>query len=170
MNLPQDQNGSDDLADFPAAIFLLERNLPFSVFRHSLPPKSIEQAASERGQSLNQVVRSILFKTPTGEFVMVLIAGPAQISWLKLRHYLGHSRLTMASQDEVLQMTGSLPGAVSPFGLPLPLRILADHNVLLQDTLSLGSGIRGTAIIIKSDILIKAIPAIEFGDFIDNEV
>lgn len=100
---------------------------------------------------------------------MVLAAGPAQISWLKLRHYLGYSRLTMASHAEVLQMTGSSPGAVSPFGLPVPLRILADHNVLRQDTLSLGSGVRGTAIIIESQTLIKAIPAIEFGDFITHE-
>ncbi|NPV77103.1 MAG: YbaK/EbsC family protein [Anaerolineae bacterium] len=163
------QTGSDDLADIPAVIFLRERNLPFSVFRHTSPPSSIEQAAFERGQSSDQVIRSILFKIPTGEFVMVLAAGPAQISWLKLRHYLGYSRLTMASHAEVLQMTGSSPGAVSPFGLPVPLRILADHNVLRQDTLSLGSGVRGTAIIIESQTLIKAIPAIEFGDFITHE-
>lgn len=99
---------------------------------------------------------------------MVLVAGPVQISWQTLRHYLGVFRLTMASHDEVLQITGSRPGAVSPFGLPAPLRILADQNVLRQDVLSFGSGVRGIAIIIKSETLIKAIPAIEFGDFITS--
>lgn len=81
---------------------------------------------------------------------MVLIAGPAQISWKILRKHLGSSRMTMATEEEVLAVTGYRIGAVSPFGLPNPLRVLIDESVLREDEISIGSGIRNTAIILKS--------------------
>jgi prolyl-tRNA editing enzyme YbaK/EbsC (Cys-tRNA(Pro) deacylase) len=52
------------------------------------------------------VVRSLLFRLPGGEFVMALVAGPAQVDWRALRRYLGESRLTTASQEEMLALTG----------------------------------------------------------------
>jgi prolyl-tRNA editing enzyme YbaK/EbsC (Cys-tRNA(Pro) deacylase) len=51
---------------------------------------------------------------------MVLMAGPSQISWPRLRAALDVSRLSMASEVEVLEATGYPLGAVSPFGLPTP--------------------------------------------------
>ena len=103
---------------------------PYRYFRHPGKVKSLEQAARERGQAPQQVIRSIVFRLSGSEFVMVLVAGPSQISWPALRSYLGHSRLTMASEEEVLRVTGYPLGAVSPFGLPEPLRILVDRSVL----------------------------------------
>lgn len=160
------QAGQDDGEHLPAVAFLREKGIPFSLFTHARPPRSLEEAALERGQAPEQVVRSILFRVSEGIFVMVLAAGPGQIAWGKLRHYLGSARITMATHDEVLERTGSLPGAVSPLGLPEPMRILADNRLLDHETVSLGSGMRGTAILIQPDDLILAIPSIEFGDFL----
>ena len=100
---------------------------------------------------------------------MVLIAGPAQISWPRLRAYLGQSRLTMASEAEVLEVTGYRVGAVSPFGLPEPIRILADENVFVPEELSIGSGVRGTAIILKSNDLRSTLNDIEIDKFADDK-
>lgn len=74
----------------------------------------MEQAARERGQRPEQVVRSILFRTGKDEYLLALVAGAAQISWKALRAYLGQSRLTMAKEDEVLRVTGYPIGAVGP--------------------------------------------------------
>jgi Cys-tRNA(Pro) deacylase len=144
--------------------YLSSSNIPFRVFRHPGPVQSLEQAAEERQQSPEQVVRSILFRIGQGDYVMVLIAGPAQVSWPALRGYLGLSRLTMASREEVLEVTGYETGAVSPFGLPVPLRVLVDNSVLDQEEISIGSGERGTTVIMKTNDLINALDGAEFGD------
>jgi Cys-tRNA(Pro)/Cys-tRNA(Cys) deacylase len=142
----------------PASLALDNLGIPHSVFRHTAQVNSLEQAAAERNQRPEQVVRSILFRLGEDQYLMALVAGPAQISWKKLRKHLGQSRLTMASEDEVLAVTGYRVGAVSPFGLPRPLKVLVDPGVLAEETLSLGSGVRSVAIVMKSADLIRALP------------
>lgn len=141
---------------------------------HTEVVSSLEEAASQRGQTPEQIIRSILFRLDKENFVMVLMAGPAQISWSALRSYLGQSRLTMASEEEVLTATGYRVGAVSPLGLPRqheaarlpkPLRILADESVFLPEEISIGSGERGIAILLRSSDLRKALPDVEIGQF-----
>jgi Cys-tRNA(Pro)/Cys-tRNA(Cys) deacylase len=139
--------------------------IPYRFFRHSGPVHSLEQAARERGQRPEQVVRSIVFRLAQDRFVMVLIAGPIQVSWPALRKALGQSRLTLASEAEVLAVTGYPLGAVSPFGLPAPLRVLVDRSVMEQEELSIGSGERYTTILIRRVDLLKALGEVEVGDF-----
>lgn len=153
----------------PVSQALAAMGIPHRVFQHTGPIHSLEQAARERGQTPNQVIRSIVFRVGKGEFVMVLVAGPGQISWPNLRAHLNQSRLTMASNEEVLSATGYLPGAVSPFGLPSPLRILADEKVFMPDEISIGSGVLGITIIMKSTDVKKALGDVEIGKFAPNQ-
>ncbi len=149
----------------PVSLALNDLGIPHQVFVHDGPIRSVEQAAAERGQRPEQVVRSILFRLPGDEYLMVLMAGPGQIDWKKLRRHLGINRLTMAKPDEVLRVTGYPRGAVAPVGLATPLKILVDRSVLGEETISMGSGVRGTAIILQSADLLRAIGAYEVGDF-----
>ncbi len=149
----------------PVSQALTNLNIPHRVFVHPGPVTSLEQAAQERGQRPNQVVRSLLFRIGKGDYVMLLIAGPEQVSWPALRQYLGQSRLTTAKREEVLQATGYPIGGVGPFGLPQPLRMLIDDSILAEEELSIGSGIRGTTIIIKSADLLQGLPNAEIGRF-----
>jgi prolyl-tRNA editing enzyme YbaK/EbsC (Cys-tRNA(Pro) deacylase) len=71
----------------------------------------------------------------------------------------------MASREEVLQVTGYELGAVSPFGLSTPVRILVDESVLTEDEISLGSGKRGSTIILRSADLMRALLNPEIGRF-----
>jgi prolyl-tRNA editing enzyme YbaK/EbsC (Cys-tRNA(Pro) deacylase) len=139
--------------------------VPYRFFRHPGPVHSLEQAAHERGQRPEQVIRSILFRLAQDQFAMVLIAGPAQISWPALRRALGQSRLSLASEDEVKAATGYPLGAVSPFGLPKPVHIVVDHSVLAEEEVSIGSGVRFTTVILKRDDLMAALGDVETGDF-----
>ena len=160
----------------PVTRALASLGIPHRLFRHPGPVHSLEQAARERGQRPEQVVRSILFRLSLrsrlrlsqDEFVMVLVAGPAQVSWPALRAYLGQSRLTMASEAEVLAATGYPLGAVSPFGLPTPLRILVDQSVLGEEEISIGSGERYATVILKATELMKALSSAEVGDFLSG--
>ncbi|RPI85622.1 MAG: YbaK/EbsC family protein [Chloroflexi bacterium] len=151
----------------PVTEELDRKGTPYRVFRHSGELRSLEQAARERHQRPEQVVRSILFRLADDEFVMVLVGGPGRLSWQSLREYLKTSRMTMASEEEVLAVTGYQPGAVSPFGLPGPIRILLDRGLHAEEEVSLGSGVRGTAVIIKLDDLLEALAQYEEGNFLE---
>ena len=134
----------------PASLALEELNIPHQVFHHKGPLLSFEQAAEERNQKPGQIVRSILFQIKPGEFVMVLVAGREQVDWRKLRQLVGRSRVRMATEEEVLEVTGYRIGTVSPFGIKNPVKVLVDESVLKEEEVSLGSGVRSTAIIMKS--------------------
>jgi prolyl-tRNA editing enzyme YbaK/EbsC (Cys-tRNA(Pro) deacylase) len=131
----------------------------------------LEQAAAERGQLPEQVVRSILFRLTADQFVMALVAGPGQLSWPALRQRLDTSRITMATPEEVQRVTGYVPGTVAPFvasaipGQPLPIRVLVDDSLTCQEEVSLGSGQRGLAVILKVNDLLHALGNPETGCF-----
>jgi Cys-tRNA(Pro) deacylase len=148
----------------PVARALDELHVPYRLFVHAGPVHSLEQAARERNQLPDQVIRSIVFRVGKDEFLMALMAGDRQIAWPALRRYLGQSRLTMATEDEVRRVTGYERGAVAPFGLPRPMRILVDESVFTHDEISLGSGVRGTAVIITSSDLRRALGDVEVID------
>lgn len=149
----------------PVSVALTALDIPHRVFRHPGPVRSVEQAAAERGQQPEQVVRSILFRLGEGNYRMVLVAGPAQISWPTLRRHLGVSRVTLATPDEVLAVTGYPIGAVSPFGIAQPLPILVDENVFAPAEVSIGSGERGVTVILAAEALRQALGDVEIGRF-----
>jgi Cys-tRNA(Pro)/Cys-tRNA(Cys) deacylase len=149
----------------PATRSLELLGISYRIFEHPQPPTSLEDAAGQRGQAPEQVIRSILFKCHKEDFFLTLMAGPGQISWRKLRRHMGVSRISMATEEEVLVVTGYPVGAVSPLGLPRPLRILADASVFRLQEISLGSGVRGVAIIMTSADLQQALGKVEIGIF-----
>ena len=152
----------------PASIALTEMNIPHQVYTHTGTVHSIEQAAAERNQDVNQVIRSIVFRLSKNEFAMVLIAGKHQISWKALRKHFNTSRLTMASPDEVIKATGYQIGTVSPFGVSRPIPILADKNVFHPPAVSLGSGVAGAAIMMLTKDFKNALGDIVVGSFAED--
>jgi Cys-tRNA(Pro)/Cys-tRNA(Cys) deacylase len=141
----------------PASIALDEIGIPHRLFFHEGTVTSFEQAAQERGQHESQLVRSILFQIRPEEFVMVLVAGPAQVDWKKFRQLVGRSRVRMATEDEVLDVTGYRVGTVSPFGTARQVKVMIDASVLKEKEVSIGSGVRNTAIIMSSAELRRAL-------------
>lgn len=153
----------------PVSTALKIIGIPHEIFIHEEPPKTLEQAAIERGQRPDQVIRSILFRVSEDDYVMVLMAGPGQIQWKALRKKLGVSRITMASREEIQEVTGYKIGAVAPFGLRQPVRVLIDQSVTQENILSMGSGVVGTAIILESRDLLRALGQSEIGSFGDTD-
>ena len=152
----------------PASIALENLNIPHRVFRHEKPLTSFEQAAAERNQRPDQIVRSILFQIRPEEFVMVLVAGREQVDWRKLRQLVGRSRIRMATEEEVLEVTGFRVGTVSPFGVKNPVRVLIDESVFREEEVSIGSGARQMAIIMKTADLRRALGTPEIVSLLES--
>lgn len=169
---PMSQLITNPLTIPPVSVALTAAGIPHTVFRHSGPVNSLAQAAAERGQQPTQIVRSILFRlgrnqegNGSGSFAMVLMAGPGQIAWKALRQHFGQSRLTIATPEEVLAVTGYPIGAVAPFGMPTKMPILVDESVTAQTEISMGSGLRGTTIILSVADLLAALGDVTVGHF-----
>jgi Cys-tRNA(Pro)/Cys-tRNA(Cys) deacylase len=158
-----------EIASTPVTRYLDARGIPYRFFKHPGVIHSLEQAARERGQRPEQIIRSIVFRLSKGGFVMVLVAGEKQVSWPALRKHLGTSRLSMATKEEVLEVTGYPLGAVSPFGTSHPLRILADRGFLQEEEISVGSGVRYTTVIMRGEDFFNALGEVELGDFAVKE-
>lgn len=140
----------------PVARVLQAQGIPFRLFRHAGPVRSLEQAARERGQYLEQVVRSLLFRTERA-FVLVLMPGGLRVDWAAMRHYLGVRRVTLATAEEVLEVTGYPRGAVGPLGLRQPVRTLADPRAFAPAEVSVGSGEPGGAVVLRGEDLRRAL-------------
>jgi len=152
----------------PASVALEKLNISHQVFYHKTPVTSFEQAAADRNQRPEQIVRSILFQIRSDEYLMVLVAGPGQIDWRQLRQLVKRSRIRMATEEEVLEVTGYRVGTVSPFGLKNPVKVLIDTSVLKAEEISVGSGVRSVAIIMKTADLRRALGDAEIVSLTDE--
>ena len=141
----------------PASLALDALGIEHRIFIHDKPVSSFEEAAAHRNQRPGQLVRSILFNIRPDEFLMVLVAGPDQIDWKKLRQFVKRSRVRMATEEEVLEVTGYRIGTVGPFGVKNQVQVLIDASVLKEEEVSIGSGVRNMAIIMQSAELRKAL-------------
>ena len=97
----------------PVTLALDQLQVPYRFFKHPGQVHSVEQAALERGMSIDQVVRSIVFRTGPDDYVMVLVTGVRQISWPLLRKYLNAAillktfdLLSALGQVEIVQFSG----------------------------------------------------------------
>lgn len=152
----------------PGSLALTALGIEHRVFLHEKPVNSFEEAAAHRNQRPSQIVRSILFNIRPDEYLMVLVAGPAQIDWKKLRQYVKRSRVRMATEEEVLAVTGYRIGTVGPFGVQNQFQVLIDASVLQEAEISIGSGVRNMAIIMQSAELRRALDKSEIVDFLSE--
>lgn len=152
----------------PASLALDALGIEHRIFIHDKPVSSFEEAAAHRNQRPGQIVRSILFNIRPEEFLMVLVAGPDQIDWKKLRQFVKRSRVRMATEEEVLEVTGYRIGTVGPFGVKNQVQVLIDASVLKEEEVSIGSGVRNMAIIMQSAELRKALDKSEIVNFLSG--
>ena len=154
----------------PASLALDALGIEHRIFIHDKPVSSFEEAAAHRNQRPGQIVRSILFNIRPEEFLMVLVAGPDQIDWKKLRQFVKRSRVRMATEEEVLEVTGYRIGTVGPFGVKNQVQVLIDASVLKEAEVSIGSGVRNMAIIMQSAELRKALAESEVVAMLEDKL
>ncbi len=75
-----------------------------------------EAAAARIGVAVDQIAKSLLFRTKAGEYVLVVCRGAQRVSSTKLKGLVG-SKCSMTSAEETERVTGFRPGGVCPFGV-----------------------------------------------------
>lgn len=69
-------------------------------------------------------------------------------------------KASFASPDETVEMTGMMPGGVTPFGLPESLPVFVDEPVMRLDRVIVGGGGRGLKLRLRTDAL-RSLPTVQ---------
>ena len=86
------------------------------------------EAASSLGCEIGAIVKSLLFKTENF-FILCLVAGDKKASINKIKKTLNIKDVSMASADDVKNITGYTIGGVSPIGHLNETNILIDNSL-----------------------------------------
>jgi prolyl-tRNA editing enzyme YbaK/EbsC (Cys-tRNA(Pro) deacylase) len=70
-----------------------------------------------------------------------------------VRKHLGARKISFASMDTAVSLTGMEYGGITPVGLPADWPILIDENVVDQERVIIGSGIRGSKLLVDTKVL-----------------
>ena len=142
----------------PVTEQLQQHTIPYDVITIPLtedkkPVRNLEALLESEGRDPASVVRSLLFKTGSDNYVLLAVAGGGRADWANLRKHLGERKLKMADFDQVEAATGYVIGAVPPIALPESLTVLLDNNINDYDTVIIGSGVLGYALALSSQNL-----------------
>ena len=86
------------------------------------------EAASSLGCEVGAIVKSLLFKTEN-DFTLCLIAGDKKASLNKIKKKLNIKDVSMASAEQVKNVTGYSIGGVSPIGHLNKIEIFIDKSL-----------------------------------------
>jgi Cys-tRNA(Pro) deacylase len=86
------------------------------------------EAASSLGCEVGAIVKSLLFKTENS-FTLCLVAGDKKASLNKIKKTLNIKDVSMASADDVKNITGYTIGGVSPIGHLKKIDIFIDNSL-----------------------------------------
>ena len=78
----------------------------------------------------------------------------------RVRKLMGVSRLSFASAEDTMAVTGMAIGGVTPFALPETLPVYADEKLMALDSVILGSGSRSSKVQVSPDVF-RQIPNAE---------
>jgi prolyl-tRNA editing enzyme YbaK/EbsC (Cys-tRNA(Pro) deacylase) len=70
-----------------------------------------------------------------------------------VRKHLGARKISFAPMDIAVSLTAMEYGGITPVGLPADWPILIDENVTGKDRVIIGSGIRGSKILVSTGVL-----------------
>ena len=118
---------------------LKEFDLNLSVITLDKPARTASEAALSLGCEVGAIVKSLLFKTEN-TFILFLVAGDMRISVNKIKKFLKVKDVSMASANEVKNITGYNIGGVSPIGHLIKIDIYIDNSLERFKTLFAAAG------------------------------
>ena len=136
---------------------LIEKNIPFEEFEHEAVYTS-EQAAAVRGLgSAKEGIKSTIFGTETGKFILVLNPGDKKIDTKTIARLEKVNRLFLATPEKVERIAGIPIGCVAPFGLKTKLKTYLNEALFENEYLYFNPGSHTKTIRIKAGDLLKVL-------------
>ena len=107
---------------------LKQFDLSMNIITLDSSAKTAKEAASSLGCKIGAIIKSLLFKTDE-TFTLFLVSGDKKASLYKIKKILNIKDASMASADDVKNITGYTIGGVSPVGHLKTIEIFIDNSL-----------------------------------------
>lgn len=128
--------------------FLREHQIAFRLMTHA-PVFTSEEAARVRGTPIQAGAKALVLLAADRPVHAVLPAA-LRADNAKLRAILGTRTLRFATPEELLALTGCLPGAVPPFGNLFGLPVLVDEALAAREEIVFNAGSNAVSILMRA--------------------
>ena len=118
---------------------LKEYNSNLNVISLNSSARTALEAASSLNCEVGAIVKSLLFKTEN-TFTLCLVSGDKKASLNKIKKTLNIKNVSMATANEVKDITGFTIGGVSPIGHLYKINIYIDNSLERFDELYAAAG------------------------------
>lgn len=144
-----------------AARLLDSLGIPYELRAYEVDPDDLTaiSVAHKIGLPPEQVFKTLLAHTNTGEYLFAVIPGDAELDLKKLAHVAGAKKAELASLKDVEPLTGYIRGGVTVMGAKKPFPAYADETIVLFDVVSLSAGQRGLQLLLAPSNYLRATDA-----------
>jgi Cys-tRNA(Pro)/Cys-tRNA(Cys) deacylase len=112
--------------------------------------------ARKIGLPAEQVFKTLLAQTNTGEHVFAVIPGDTELDLKKLAHAAGAKKTDLASLKDVEPLTGYVRGGVTVMAARKPFPAFADETIEIHNIISISAGQRGLQLLLAPNDYIRA--------------
>ena len=118
---------------------------------HHEPTRTSEESAKARGEDVRIGGKALLVKTGE-DFRLFVLSAALKLDADAVKQRFGVKKIRFATPEELMQLTGLVPGSVPPFGRPiLPFELYVDESILANEKIAFNAGS-------LTDSLILAVP------------
>lgn len=118
---------------------LTELGIDTRVVEFEQATRTAQDAADAIGCQVGQIVKSLIFRTKSGQGLLVLTSGSNRVDEKHVRELVGE-KLGKADADFVRAATGYAIGGVPPFGHASQLSTFIDQDLLQYKTIWAAAG------------------------------
>ncbi len=129
---------------------LEEKKCNFTLLNHDPTYNSSESDLATTGSEKRIGGKALVIKIEQTCRLFV-INSALKLDLKKIKAHFNVKRLRLATKEELLELTGLVPGCIPPFGRPiLPFDIYCDSSVFLNDKISFNAGSLTDSIIMNT--------------------
>jgi Cys-tRNA(Pro)/Cys-tRNA(Cys) deacylase len=141
-----------------AARLLDSLSISYELRAYEVDPEDLTAISVARkiGLPAEQVFKTLLSHTNTGEHLFAVIPGDSELDLKKLAHAAGAKKAELASLKDVEPLTGYIRGGVTVMGARKPFPAFADETIELFDIISVSAGLRGLQLILSPTDYLRA--------------
>ncbi len=117
---------------------------------HHEPTFTSEESAKARGEDVKIGGKAIVMKVDNG-FKLFVLSAALKVDSKKIKEQFTAKSIRFASKEELLELTGLVPGSVPPFGKPiLNFELYIDSSVAKNEKIAFNAGTLTDSIIMTT--------------------
>ena len=122
----------------------------FHTIEHA-PTLTSEDSARERGEDISTGGKALVLKIDKN-FHLFVISAAKKLNSKAVKKYFQAKKLRFATREELLDLTGLVPGSVPPFGKPiLDLALYVDTSIVENEKIAFNAGSLTNSVIMQVD-------------------